>query len=590
MHRRFLGVPATWWRAALPLLAAVLVCVVLVGTSSAQPSQRLDLPRAQTLYVGRTGVPLVPNANPLLSSTASDAGLRQGLFEYLYYFNWITGRAEPWLAQSATYNKTFTALKIQIRHGVRWSDGVPFTSADVVYTLKALQQNPTLVNASVVSSEVKSVTAAGRYTVDIQLSKPDRRFIGNVLAGYISSGVTIVPEHIFQGQDPTTFTFFDLSKGWPVGTGPYKLTSWEGGRAVFTEDPHWWAVKAKFHKLPAPKYLVYETVTPDIEAQSLVTNQLDSSSGNINGVGTWQSISKQNKQLGTWSPNGFVDPCPISLEMNTTVDPWSDPQMRWALNYAIDKASFSHLFNQGPAYVTPFFFPDYPKLRQVLKDNAALYKKYPTTQYSLAKSAQILTSKGYHMSGGKWVNSQGQPLTVNLTTFSPTVAASWGVAREALTTQLEAAGFTVNSQALDFGGMFGALAPGKFDTITWFECGSVSEPWQTLNRYTNLNLAPIGQANPTPNNVRWNNPQYTAIVNKLALLPASSPQAKKLTTQALTIFAQQLPVIELTQAPKTIIFSTRYWTNWPTATNPYLQPQPQLNSFHQLLLRLKAAR
>jgi peptide/nickel transport system substrate-binding protein len=589
MHRRFLGVSATGRRAALPLLAAVLVGV-LAGQTSAQSTQRADLPRAQTLYVARTGVPLVPNANPLISSTATDAGLRQGLFEYLFYYNWISGRAEPWLAQKATYNKDFTSLTIDLRHGVRWSDGVPFTSADVVYTLKALLQNPTLVNASVVHTEVQSVAAAGLYKVQIQLIKPDRRFVGNVLAGYISSGVTIVPQHIFKDQNPTTFTFFDLSKGWPVGTGPYKLTSWEGGRAVFTERPNWWAVQAKFHKLPAPKYLVYNTVTPDIEAQSLVTNQLDSSSGNINGVGTWQSISKQNKQLGTWSPNGFVDPCPISLEINTTVDPWSDPQMRWALNYAIDKTSFSHLFNQGPAYVTPFFFPDYPKLHEVIKANAAVYKKYPTTAYSLTKSAQILTSKGYKMSGGKWVNSKGQPLTVNLTTFSPTVAASWGVAREVLTQQLQAAGFTVTSQALDFGGMFGALAPGKFDMITWFECGSISEPWQSLNRYTNTAIVPIGQPNPTANNVRWNNPQYTAIVNQLALLPASSPKAKKLTTQALTIFAQQLPVIELTQAPKTIIFSTRYWKNWPTAKNPYLQPQPQLNSFHQLLMRLKPAR
>lgn len=589
MNRHLAGIRVRWWQAGL-LLLAVIALGAVAGRVATATAKSTGLPRAQTLYVGRTGVPLIPNGNPLQASTASDAGLRQGLFEYLFYFNVETGRVVPWLAQSAVSNKTFTLYTINLRHGVTWSDGTPFTSTDVAYTFGLLKKYPTLVNASLVSGEVDSVSSPNRYTVRISLSHPDRRFVGNVLAGYISSGVTIVPEHIFKDQNPTTFTFFDPSKGWPLGTGPYKITSWDNARAVFTENPSWWAAKTGFHKLPAPKYLVYSTVTPDVEAQSMVTNQLDSSSGNINGLGTWHSISGQNSKLETWSANGFVDPCPISLEINTTVKPWDDAQMRWALSYAINKQKFSELFNQGPAYVTPFFFPDYPRLRTVIQSNQALFKKYNTTLYSLSKSAAILKSHGYTMSGGKWVDANGKPLTVNLTIFSPTVAASWGVAREALTTQLQAAGFVVNSQALDFGGMFAALSPGKFDTFSWFECGSVSEPWQTLNRYTNTDLAPIGSPNPTANNVRWNNPQYTAIVNKLALLPGFSPQAKKLTTQALTIFLKNLPVMELTQAPKTIIFSNQYWTNWPSEKHAYIQPEPQLNTFHQVLLGIRSTK
>jgi peptide/nickel transport system substrate-binding protein len=239
--------------------------------------------------------------------------------------------------------------------------------------------------------------------------------------------------------------------------------------------------------------------------------------------------------------------------------------------------------------VTPYFFPDYPKLRGVIQANAALFKKYDTTLFSLQKEAAILTAHGYKLNGGKWVDGSGKPLTLNLTIFSPTVAASWGVAREALTAELEAAGITVTSQALDFGGMFGALSPGKFDAITWFECGSISEPWQSLNRYTNTNLAPIGSSNPTANNVRWNNARYTSIVNQMASLAGYSKQAQTLTTQALTIWLQNLPVIELTQAPKTIITSNKYWTGWPTAKNPYVQPQPQLSSFFDILLKLRPA-
>ena len=48
------------------------------------------------------------------------------------------------------------------------------------------------------------------------------------------------PKHVWEGQDPTTFTFYDTAKGWPIGTGPYKLTSASPEQFVWDEDPNWW--------------------------------------------------------------------------------------------------------------------------------------------------------------------------------------------------------------------------------------------------------------------------------------------------------------------------------------------------------------
>jgi peptide/nickel transport system substrate-binding protein len=571
------------------LLAGATVGSAASAKQAASAKRVAELPRESTLYVGRTGGPLVPNGNPLSPAAVTDAGLRQAVFEQLFYFNWMNGKVESWLAKSYKFNKTYTLLTVDLRPGIKWNDGQAFTSADVKFTFDALLKTATLLNAGTVQTSLKSVSTPSASRVVFNLAKPDRRFVGNILAGYISTGVTVVPKHIFQDQDVATFTFWDPARGWPFGTGPYRISAQDTSRATFTRNASWWAAKTKFKKLPAPRYIVYQTVTPDIEAQSLVSNQLDLSSGNINGLGTWHSIRKQNELLGTWSSNGFVDPCPISLELNAKAAPWDDPEMRWALNYAIDKKKFSNLFNQTTPYVTGYVYPDYPRLRGVIEANKAVFAKYPETLYSTQRSNSILTSKGYHKSGNKWVNAQGRPLTINLKIFSPTVAAAWGVARETLTQQLESAGFTVNSQALDFGALATALSTGNFDALTWFECGSISEPWQTLYRWRNDQLAPIGQRNPTPNNSRWNNQQYTNIVNQMALLPGYSPRAKALTTQAMTIFLRELPVIELTQAAKTIIYSAKYWRNWPTIKNAYYQPQPQLYSFHQVLLRLKVA-
>ena len=66
----------------------------------------------------------------------------------------------------------------------------------------------------------------------------------------IWGAVRIVPKHIWEGQDPETFTNFDLAKGWPVWTGPYKMIKASADRIRFDLDPNWWGAKTGFQSLP----------------------------------------------------------------------------------------------------------------------------------------------------------------------------------------------------------------------------------------------------------------------------------------------------------------------------------------------------
>ncbi len=59
------------------------------------------------------------------------------LWEPLAYFGIFADKEIPWLAESMTYTKDdFTELTIKMRAGAEWSDGVPVTSKDVVYTFE----------------------------------------------------------------------------------------------------------------------------------------------------------------------------------------------------------------------------------------------------------------------------------------------------------------------------------------------------------------------------------------------------------------------------------------------------------------------
>src|SRR5207342_1248922 len=101
------------------------------------------------------------------------------------------GKEYKWLAQSYTWSKDQKTLTLNLRHGVKWSDGKPLTAADVVYSLTAGKQDPTMdiVGAYRAGTNIASVRSKGDYTVTIGLKTKDSQFIGVNL-----NGVFVVPK------------------------------------------------------------------------------------------------------------------------------------------------------------------------------------------------------------------------------------------------------------------------------------------------------------------------------------------------------------------------------------------------------------
>jgi len=73
--------------------------------------------------------------------------------------------------------------------------------------------------------EMESATVIDPNTTLIKFKVPAPRFFFHMLSYKYDIGLHIVPKHIFEGQDWTTFAAFDLSKDWPVTTGPWKVVN-----------------------------------------------------------------------------------------------------------------------------------------------------------------------------------------------------------------------------------------------------------------------------------------------------------------------------------------------------------------------------
>jgi peptide/nickel transport system substrate-binding protein len=575
-------------------LAAVAILSVLVATAVAAPRREAaSIARKDTLVVGQFRVPTGKIGNPYVA--ASDAfvsdGVHQLVYEPLFYLNPQTGKEEPWLATGFAYNKTFTKISITLRKGVTWNDGVPLTSKDAVYTInQIIKTKPTPFRAGNIQASVASAKATGTNTFVVNLKQPNPRFVYTDLSTFIyTSNLTILPEHVFAGKNFKTFTDYDLKRGLPVGTGPYRVTATSQNAVTLTRNENWWAAKTGFSKLPAPKQVVFTNPGPEDTAVSqLEHNQLDYSGLNVPTVAGFITAQKQNPKLENWDGDlGFHDACPFSLTVNTKLAPFDDPQMRWAVSYAINKNQFSELFN-SPGAPTPAAtpFPDYPALTAYIDKNKDLLQKYPTLTYSTDQAAKILQAKGYTNKGGKWYGSDGNPLTVTVNIFSAAaLGPAWENADALVKQNLEQAGFTVNLQPNDFNGVIAARNDGvagkaTWNVQSWFECGSLTDPWSTLNRYSSA----LGNDNAGG----WSNAEYNSIVQQMGQLRPTDARIPGLFRRAFEIYLRELPVIPLIQRPEPVVMNRAYWTGWPTAATPYEPPAAWTQYFHQVVLRLKA--
>ena len=162
-----------------------------------------------------------------MPNNLGNGGLGQAVFEPLFILNYETGEIMPWLGSSASSNDGLDVWTLNLHEGAEWADGHPFDSGDVVFSIELLLNDETssLSYAGNVQTWIESVEAVDDLTVQFNLTQPNPRFQLDFFSVRIWGGINMLPEHVWADKDPYTFNNFDPEQGWPMGTGPYVLTS-----------------------------------------------------------------------------------------------------------------------------------------------------------------------------------------------------------------------------------------------------------------------------------------------------------------------------------------------------------------------------
>jgi peptide/nickel transport system substrate-binding protein len=540
-------------------------------------------PREETVILdidgGRVANP--ENWNPYIPTGRRDHGFHQVVMEPLFILNYETGEIEPWLGESFTANDALDVWTLTLRDGVTWSDGEAFNADDVVFSIQLLIDNaPTLNDSAAMQDWIASVNKVDDLTVEFQLTRPNPRFQLDYFSVRIWGGVNIVPEHIWNGQDPESFTNYDPAQGWPVFTGPYKLASASETEFTYVRDDNWWGAQSGFQELPQPKKLVWTWYGPEeTRAAAMADNQLDSLMDIT--LGALQALQTQNPNvIGHFGepPYAWVpDPCSRTFELNHTVEPWNDKEMRWALNYAIDRDEIVAIAYEGSTFKSEHFFPAYPPLNSYVDQakDAGVYDVDELWKHDPDRAKEIIESKGYTMGDDGYYARDGEQLSLDIATHEAFIEKQR--IAQVLVEQFQAIGINATSRNEAGATWTDNFHFGRFEArMGWQTCASVNEPWASMDTMNVRHLVPVGErAADNRNSWRWSGEAaeaYGALVDEMGTLPLGDPRVEELFVEAMGIWFDELPVIPITQAKKIIPFNNTYWTGWPTAEQNYIHP------------------
>ena len=158
------------------------------------------------------------NSNPLYAQTEVDVSASKLLFAGLLKYD-SSGTLVPDLAQKYEVDSTETEYKITLKKDLKWHDGQPITSKDVVFTY-GLIQNPEAKSYLLSSWRGVTVVAVDDQTVIFRLS--------NALSAFPHSLTTgIIPQHALSTTSPAQLRSSNFNNEQPIGSGPFKFQTIE---------------------------------------------------------------------------------------------------------------------------------------------------------------------------------------------------------------------------------------------------------------------------------------------------------------------------------------------------------------------------
>jgi peptide/nickel transport system substrate-binding protein len=496
------------------------------------------------------------NFNPY--NTANLTTSQGVIYETLLFFNRGDETITPWLASGYQYSSDLTQITFTIRPNVKWSDGQPFTSDDVAFTLNELKQYPAM-DLNGLWNQITSVSAPDPSTVVVKLNAPF-----TPLLWYLGGQTYILPKHIWANVGDGS-KYADAN---PVGTGPYVLKSFTPQLVTLAKNANFWQ---------ADKVQVQEVRYPAFDSNTSAELAMDQ--GTVDWAGIYTAdiqktyINRDPAHNHYWFPPSDI----LMLFVNTAKYPFNQLAIRKALSLAIDRDKLSKIAESGYeplASPTGLVLPN---------DQKFLASQYANLNFTMDVNGaqQQLESAGFTKgSDGIYADKNGKKLSMRLDVV--TGFTDWISGAQIIAANLKALGIEVNVNTISQDDWQNNLNMGSFDiSLCWTNPGpSPYFLYDALLRTTNS--APIGQT-ANSNYERWNDPAIDALLDKFAQTNDMATQQQAM-AGIQQVMVEQLPSIPLLNEPYWYEYNTSSFVGWPDEQHLYAEPSPYSYPDNEMVL------
>jgi len=287
-----------------------LSCFTSVGLAIKDKSQVVPV-EGGSFKEGIIGQPIA--INPVISSNPVDEDISALVYSRLF----------PML-QSHDVSQGSRLYTLKLKEGLKWDDGEPLTSDDVVFTINAIQDSE---SRSPLAKNFQGVIVERQSQIQIQLTLPAPYvfFLDNI------KSLPIIPRHIF-GSIPFANLRLSSYNLEPVGSGPYRFKEFSKRKDGFITEYHLVRNESFFGQKPFIKDFYFEF----FENQDGVLDALKYR--RIQGFGSLNPLGAKMESLGSVTVNKIPMPRYYAVFFNQNNNSlFKEKKFRLALSYAVDR-------------------------------------------------------------------------------------------------------------------------------------------------------------------------------------------------------------------------------------------------------------
>jgi peptide/nickel transport system substrate-binding protein len=464
-----------------------------------------------------------------------------------------TQELEPWLAEGWTRSDDGLVYTLSLREGVRFSDGEPFTSADVLFAFEAVYDER--VGSSIgqflaIRGKRLRVTAPDPLTVVISFPSvwgPGLRLLDSL---------PILPRHRLEPalRDGT------LRQAWGLATppadiaglGPFVTTEYVSGqRLVLERNPHYWRTAADGTRLPYLDRLTI-LIVPDQDAELLrlesgLTDLLQSEIRPEDYSALRRAAEAGRLQLVDLGPRMEADFLWLNLRPGAKAgDPreaWlQSRELRLAISHAVDREAFVNTVFLGAA--VPVFGPVSPANRQWFAPDL------PVQPYAPGRARELLAGIGLRdRTGDGWLEDEaGRPARFSLLTHRGNTARERSAS--VLQQYLGQIGLRVDVVELEMGALIAQFSGGDYDAVYFGFDTSDTDPSSNREFWLSSGLFHLWNPRQSRPATEWER-RIDELMEQQA---ATDDQAerRRLFVEVQRIYAEQVPALCFA-APRAVV-------------------------------------